>query len=103
VLALGCAIAIWLLGIAAYSPQLHASVHGHPEHAEGCSHEGGPASPDHACAITLFQHGVETPLSAVFVRSEPASNRTLAISWSESIPRPAADLRLHSGQAPPAP
>lgn len=101
-LAFGCAVAVWLLGILAYSPQLHARMHGHAEHAGDCSHEDGAASPGHTCAVTLFQNGVESPVWAVEVRIEPLPGPALARPCTDAVPRPAADLRLHSGQAPPA-
>jgi hypothetical protein len=46
-------VIVWLLGVFSASPMLHVELHGDADHA------------DHACAITLFQQGVEsTPAAA---------------------------------------
>lgn len=107
VVAAGCALAIWLLGILALSPELHARLHGHGAEAERCAHHGhehhddAPAT-DHTCAVTLFQHGVDDPLSTVLVLAAPSARPVGEIARPGSAPRRAADLRLHFGQAPPA-
>lgn len=48
------------LGLLTVSPTLHAHLHGEPtahnEHAAPHPHD------DSGCAVTLFQHGVTTPL-----------------------------------------
>ena len=99
---MGCAIAVWFLGIAARSPQLHAAMHVHADHADGCSHGDHPTTPDHACAVTLFQQGVDNAVSTVELPPRTVVRAADAATPSESVPRPAADRRLHFGQAPPA-
>ncbi len=42
-----CALMVWVLGLLATSPQLHAALHSDADHQ------------DHTCAVTLFSHGVE--------------------------------------------
>ncbi len=42
-----CALLVWVLGLLATSPDLHAALHADADHA------------DHECAITLFSHGAE--------------------------------------------
>ncbi|MDI1335873.1 MAG: hypothetical protein PSU94_06780 [Lacunisphaera sp.] len=42
-----CAALVWLLGLLAVSPPLHASLHSETNHQ------------DHTCAVTLFGHGVD--------------------------------------------
>lgn len=54
-----CAVAVWLLGLLAGSPELHAALHP----------EAGLAG--HACAVTLFQQGTEDPAPQVFFVTAP--------------------------------
>jgi len=80
VLAVVCAGLVFTLSAAAFSPALHAWLHGHPEtsahsHAHAaCTHAHAhetTSSDDphhdkqHECAVTLFAHGVN--LAAVFL------------------------------------
>lgn len=57
--ATGCAGLIWLLGLLAISPQLHAALHD----------DAGAA--DHSCAITLFSHGTEPALPDLIAVTAP--------------------------------
>ena len=43
-----CALLVWVLGLLAASPELHAALHGDADQG------------DHECAVTLFSHGTET-------------------------------------------
>lgn len=54
-----CAVTIWLLGLLAGSPDLHASLH------QDASLAG------HSCAITLFHQGAEDPAPQVFFVTAP--------------------------------
>lgn len=51
--AAACALLVWVLGLLAASPELHEKLHADADHA------------DHACAITIFHHGVEDTSAAV--------------------------------------
>ena len=71
--ALFCASAVWALGLLAVSPQLHEKLHADAGHQ------------DHACAVTLFSHGVDdagasadltvVPLVALDEKVAPYSER----------------------------
>jgi len=54
-----CALGIWVMGVLAASPQLHAALHADVDQA------------DHTCAVTLFGHGCDDGLGAVFLASAP--------------------------------
>ncbi|MBA3848853.1 MAG: hypothetical protein C0502_02510 [Opitutus sp.] len=84
-----CAGAVWLLGVLAISPQLHDHVH---EDA---------AAPHHECAVTLFQHGAENPLAFSRLSVAPAEFAVATLAPTDSIARPAADVRLQPGRGPP--
>lgn len=89
-MAAGCALAVWLLGLLAVSPQMHAAMHPAAGH------------PNHVCAVTLFSHGAEDSLGAVqttvtpvlFVAGEPAA--------SLFAPAARAHVRLPPGCGPPS-
>lgn len=84
-----CALAVWLLGVLAASPDLHGHVH-----------EDAPA-PQHACAVTLFQHGAENPLEFTALSLAPVELVVATLAPADAIARPIADLRLHPGRGPP--
>lgn len=84
-----CALAVWLLGVLAISPQLHGHVH---EDA---------ATPHHECAVTLFQHGAENPLTFSGLSLAPADFAVETIAPIDTIARSAVDVRLHPGRGPP--
>jgi hypothetical protein len=84
-----CALTVWVLGLLAVSPQLHAAMH------QDAGHE------EHSCAVTLFSQGVEgtnpsidfaiTPL--VLLADSPVS--------VEACPAAAPRYWLLPGRAPP--
>ena len=88
-MAIFCALIVWMLGLLAVSPELHAAIHADANHA------------DHSCAITLFGHGVEGTSSTidlviapfVLLDDSPASVET----WLATPPR----YLLLPGRAPP--
>ena len=84
-----CALSVWLLGVLAVSPELHAHVHSDATAAH------------HECAVTLFQHGVENPAGAVDLTVGPAPVAGSALVPPEFRSRTAADLRLKPGRGPP--
>lgn len=84
-----CALAVWLVGVLAVSPDLHCHVH-----------EDAPA-PQHACAVTLFQHGAENPLEFAALSLAPAELAVATLAPADAIARPIADLRLQPGRGPP--
>lgn len=88
--ACGCVALVLLLGILAASPTLHEWLH----------HDAG--SPDHVCAVTLFQHSADAAAAAVIL---------LAVVWvfvasaaTNPISRDLVPVRhrLPPGNAPPA-
>lgn len=114
VLAVVCAGMILLLSSAAVSPALHAWIHGETfEHANAhvCEHaehdDAGESDTDHArehghaCAITLFSHGV-TPaniLVATLDRLSVAPDIVPSTHDHDALPEP-RHLRPQP-QAPP--
>ncbi|MBI2517145.1 MAG: hypothetical protein HYV95_09540 [Opitutae bacterium] len=54
-----CALTVWLLGLLAGSPELHASLH----------RDAGLA--DHTCAVTLYNQGVENPAPSAVLLTIP--------------------------------
>jgi hypothetical protein len=84
-----CALAVWMLGLLAVSPQLHAALHGEAD------------QPDHTCAVTLFSHGVETASVGPGLIVAPA-----LFPFGECAPPPALLVvaspdRLPPGRGPP--
>jgi hypothetical protein len=93
------AVAIWLLGVFAVSPELHAHLHDHAGH-HGCDH-AAPGEPDHRCAVTLFQQGVENPISWECGDLRPRHFTVANLAPVDRLAPPAADLRLRPGRGPP--
>lgn len=84
------------LGFLGASPRAHALLH---DHADDAHHAA--AHDDAGCAVTLFQHGVTTPIAMPQVEA-PAS------VWIDTLapapvaaPRSAPDLRLMPSRGPP--
>jgi hypothetical protein len=50
------------LGLLSVSPKAHAHLHGHDSDAQHTHAPLAAGHDDDGCAITLFQHGVTTPL-----------------------------------------
>lgn len=87
--AASCALLVWVLGLIATSPQLHTALHSDADHQ------------DHACAVTLFSHGVEAA-------TPPAVLTAVALVLLEDSAVPAEvgaaaapRYRLLPGRAPP--
>lgn len=87
----GCALTIWLLGLLALSPHLHAELH------DDC------CEPEHVCAITLFHSGTENPTAHAAVAPAPPVPRVeyrlriLSAAW-----RAWAPSRLPPSRGPPS-
>lgn len=97
VLGLGCALLVAMLSLAGASDLLHAHVHGHDE-----AHEHEAPAAEHACAITLFAHGAESPVdhAAFAVAPEETAVTTLRLA---AVTAPAVvDRPLRPGRDPPA-
>lgn len=77
-------VAVWMLGMLAASPQLHASLHSDADRI------------DHSCAVTLFSHGVEQVTSGTFVTGAP-----MLFPAGECAVRPALPVAAVPGRFPP--
>jgi hypothetical protein len=66
-IALGAATLVGLLVVLAASPGLHAALHADAAHA------------DHACAVTLFVHGLDAPVADTLRPVAP-------LTWTEFLP-----------------
>ena len=87
--ALFLVLSVWMLGLLAASPQLHAALHTDADQA------------DHTCAVTLFSHGCEDGLGVICLDCAPV----LFVAY-ESTVQPilsATDVphRLPPGRGPP--
>ena len=85
---------VFTLGLLTVSPALHAYLHGEPS----AHHHGAPQTHDDSgCAVTLFQHGVTTPLElprldtphTIRVVTLPSARDTLLLSAPRHLLRPA--------------
>jgi hypothetical protein len=81
----GVALVLWL-SVLAVSPELHEWLHGDAHAAEhtGHDHAAPVGDADHACAVTLFAHGVEALLIVlllVLARSLARSTGLRAADW----------------------
>ena len=83
--AAGCALLVWLLGLLAVSPGLHAALHSDADHA------------DHTCAVTLFSHGADEMLDAGAITVAPA----LLVS-GDVVAASVAPVRADCRRLPPA-
>jgi hypothetical protein len=84
-----CALLVLALGLLAISPQLHAALHGDANHQ------------DHACAVTLFSHGVETAASGNCLASTPALFPAGPCAIQPALPVAEVPCRLPPGCGPP--
>ena len=84
-----CALTVWALGLLAVSPELHAALHTDADHA------------DHACAITLFSHGVDNSTTQTDLVVEPLVMLAGSVDTSTTRPALAPDYWLLPGRAPP--
>ena len=84
-----CAFLVWMLGVLAVSPELHAAIHADADHA------------NHSCVVTLFSHGVEgTNSSGVLIVAPVAFVADLPI-LPEIRLTVASRYLLLPGRAPP--
>lgn len=87
--AASCALLVWLLGLLAASPELHAVLHQDADQAE------------HACAVTLFSQGVDGAVSPSVFTVTPLlllDDTPPAIAVCQAA---APRYRLLPGRAPP--
>ena len=80
---------VWLLGLLAASPELHAAMH------QDAGHE------EHACAVTLFNQGVEGTSPAVDFTVAPLVLLEDSPAVVATCPAAAPRYRLLPGRAPP--
>lgn len=84
-----CALTVWLLGLAGASSQLHVSLHADADDA------------GHACAITLFSHGLDHPLGCADLVVTPALFPAGEIGSLPVILLTDTSDRLPPGRGPP--
>lgn len=84
-----CALLVWMLGMLAVSPELHAAIHADADHA------------DHSCAVTLFSHGVEGTNSSIVLIVAPATLPADPATIPEVRLAAAPRYLLLPGRAPP--
>jgi hypothetical protein len=84
-----CALLVWMLGLLAVSPELHATIHADADHA------------DHSCAITLFSHGVEGTNSPVVLIVAPVTLAADLPAAPKIRLAPTPRYLLLPGRAPP--
>lgn len=99
--ALGCAVLVGLLALAAVSPEIHAAFHGSAEHHGGDEPAGPPAASDHSCAVTLFSQGFESGLTPTVALQVPESVITEVIALADQVARAARTAQLPPGRGPP--
>lgn len=88
-LAVFCALAVWMLGLLAASPQLHAALHTDADQT------------DHSCAVTLFSHGCDDGLGAVCLACAPILFVTCEKTVQPALPVADVLHRLPPGRGPP--
>jgi len=84
-----CALAVWMLGLLAVSPQLHTSLHSDADHV------------DHVCAVTLFSHGVESAVGITCVANAPVLFPAGQCLVQPALPVAGSHYRLPPGCGPP--
>lgn len=84
-----CALTIWLLGVFSASAHLHESLHAEADHQ------------DHACAITLFSQGLDSPLACVALVLAPAEFPAGVVLAPSAAPVSEMPGRLPPGRGPP--
>ncbi|MCM2273876.1 MAG: hypothetical protein NDI75_03625 [Candidatus Didemnitutus sp.] len=88
---LACALVVWLLGVLAYSPDLHHEMH------EDCGEE------HHECVIDLFHQGADNPADLLPAPLPVPQVRAVALPRSrDQWPEATAPARLPPGRGPPA-
>lgn len=88
-LGLCCALMIGLLSLAGASELLHDHVH------------DGADTPEHACAIELFSHGVENPDATARLAVAPEDVVVSPLRLTAAVAPAAVDLPLRPGRDPP--
>lgn len=81
---------VWLLGILAGSPELHASLH----------KDAGLA--DHSCAVTLFNQGAENPAPPAIFVAAPQLAIVATVAPVEPLRVESPEDWLPPGRGPPA-
>ena len=84
-----CALTVWVLGLLAISPQLHATLHGDSDQQ------------GHTCAITLFNHSVDDGTAQTLVVIGPLVRLEDAVVQPMDPTVLAPRYRLLPGHAPP--
>jgi hypothetical protein len=84
-----CALAVWMMGLLAVSPQLHTALHSEASHL------------DHTCAVTLFSHGVENAVGSACVAGAPVLFSVGQCLVQPALPVAEAHHRLPPGCGPP--
>ena len=84
-----CALTVWVMGLLAASPQLHAALHSEANHQ------------DHTCAITLFSHGVEEVTGPAELTVSPLAALDEVVAPYVARPVWAPRYWLLPGRAPP--
>ncbi len=88
-LALACALLVWVLGLLAASPELHAALHHDADHA------------DHECAVTLFNQGTENPAPNCALVAEPSLTVVAVVAAVERFQIASPQDLLPPGCGPP--
>jgi len=89
IVAIGIVAAVLMLAVLAASPELHQLIHADAGHA------------DHECAVTLFQHGVETASASLAAVAVMPILIGRAIAVPEALYLRASRHLLRLGRAPP--
>jgi hypothetical protein len=84
-----CAVTVWMLGLLAASPELHAALHA----------DAGQA--DHDCVVTLFSHGTDTASSATPTVAAPVPYLVGVSPLPEVVLAGSVLDRLQPGRGPP--
>jgi hypothetical protein len=84
-----CAVMVWMLGLLAASPELHARVHHDADHA------------GHTCAVTLFSQGLDHPELGSALAPEPALVVVAEVIPSELLQVESVMDWLRPGRGPP--
>jgi len=88
-LAVFCALTVWMMGLLAASPQLHAALHSDADQS------------DHSCAVTLFSHGCDGGLGSVCLACAPILFVACENAVQPVLPVADVPYRLPPGRGPP--
>jgi len=84
-----CAVLVWVLGLFAASPELHAALHADADQA------------DHDCVITWFSHGPDTGLADPIAVARPLVRPLDRAPVAEVVLAGSITDRLQPSQGPP--